>query len=307
MTKKIKYLIVLNVVLLGAISFSLKTKAPTSSLNTLDTQFALADSASVNRIVLGKNTFTKQESGAWRINDSYAVDDRRMVDLLTILQRIGIKRPASDADKAAVQAAITQEGLMAQFSDESGEQAREFKMVERNGETFAILGSADPYIIHTPGVDINLAEWLTAPEATWRDRRVIYTTWRTLKKLEVKYWNDTNNSFQISFDNNFYNVSGVDKLDSTAVYDYLVQFQEFRAANFVVNRPQLADSLTQKAPLCTITVEDLYEDRNNSLLIYPTEEEIIYGVLAKNKEVVQLAPRVLQSVMVGRDRFRKKE
>lgn len=306
MTKKIKYLIALNILLLAAISLSLKNSSTSSTLNNLDTQFALADSSLVYRVVLGKNNFVKQENGTWIINETFQVDNRRMQSLLTVLQRIDVKRPAAERIKKSVKAELQGKGYQVATFDESGQALQNFQLINKEDESYAALGQADPYIIYIPGSPINVSEWLSAEEINWRDRKVLYTTWRTLKRLKVDYRGNAQSSFEISFDNNFYNVSGVSKLDSAAVYDYLVQFQEFKAGKFLTDRPNLADSLSKLSELCTISIQDLYAERDNTLKVYPTENNL-YGVLQKDQEVVLINPRVLETILVPKANFEKKE
>ncbi|MGB0524388.1 MAG: DUF4340 domain-containing protein [Flammeovirgaceae bacterium] len=305
MTKKTKYLIVLNIILIAAISFSLKKNTSSSTLNRVDTQFALSDSSVVHRIVLGEQTFVKQENATWRINERYQVDERRMRSLLALLQRVSIKRPASEAIKAQVQQEIRQSGFPVQTFDVNGQELQRFRFIAKDGETYAAHEEANPYIIHVPGVSLNLANWFTANETSWRNRQVIQTTWRTLKNMDVSYKNDPSNSFQITFADNFYNVPGISQLDSAAVYDYLLRIQEFKVSRFIADRPNLADSLALLQPLCSIGVQDLYSERDNTLSIYPTNETL-YGVLEKGKEVVEISPRALESIMVPKAAFEKK-
>lgn len=180
MTNKIKFLIAINIILIAAISFSLKTTTKNSTLNNLNTQFALADSSLAYRIVLGEQSFVKQEDHTWQINETYKVDAGKAKSLLALLQRISIKRPASEQVKTTIQQELINSGLPVRVLDQNGQELQSFKMVTKDDETYAAINGSEPFIIHIPGVAINLAEWLTANEISWRDRQVMYTTWRTL-------------------------------------------------------------------------------------------------------------------------------
>lgn len=306
MTKKIKYLIALNIILIAAISLSLKKNTASSTLNDIDTQFALADSSMAYRITLGSHTLAKGQDGAWTINDKYQVDERRVQSLLVLLQRISVKRPVSEQMKENVIQELNQAGVTVQTLDINGQELQSFRMIGKDEDTYASIEGSTPYLIHIPGISVKVSDWLDTEEVDWRNRQVIQTTWRTLKKLTVSYQNDTQNSFEVAFNNNFYNVPGVNQLDSAAVYDYLVRVQEFKASRFVSNRPNLADSLTALSPLCSISYQDLYTERDNSLHIYPTQQTL-YGVLEKGKEVIEISPRALESIMVPKSQFEKKQ
>ena len=306
MTKKLKYLIIINLVLLVAIAFSLIDTDSNTTLNSLETQFALTDSSLVQQIVLGENVLDKQQDGSWTINNKYLADQRRITFLLGLLQRVTIKRPASTQVAAQISKAIESQGIAVKTLDANGQELLSFKMIGQEEETYAALAGAQPYIIHIPGVPIEIANWFAVDQAEWRDRHVLFTTFRTLKKLAVNYPKDAQSSFQIQFDNNFYQISGVDKLDSVAVFNYISQFQDFQVSRFVPKRPSLADSLSLLEPLSVISIEDLYSERDNKLSVYPTEEAL-YGVLEKDKEIVLISPRALESLMIAKEQFKRKE
>jgi len=147
---------------------------------------------------------------------------------------------------------------------------------------------------------------MTAHEATWRDRHLFVTSPSTFKKLTVQYPTSNENSFELKFENNDVIVSGISKLDSNAVDGYLSNYPLLEAVRYLPEQAQKLDSLNQLAPLCIISLEDLYAERNNILKIYPSKE-IIYGVLEKQQELVELSPRMLKATLVGRQAFVKKE
>ncbi|MFT5915981.1 MAG: hypothetical protein ACJAWV_000345 [Flammeovirgaceae bacterium] len=64
--------------------------------------------------------------------------------------------------------------------------------------------------------------------------------------MQVKYAGDSENGFQIAFENNSYSVQGVEKLDYGAVYNYITQYQDFsvlECQNLPISKTACEESL----------------------------------------------------------------
>ena len=304
MSKKSKLLIAVNLFLLVAIAFSWQTNSAKSAEKAI-LPLAEIDTANIQQIQVGE-LILEAEKGKWKLNSKFEASERRVDFLLSAFGRLDSKRPVSASEiekisKLPPNKLITLEVVGTNNSKNS------YQIANLENETFLITGDNEAYFnIHIPGIYLNIYDLFSAPVAEWREKRIMQTSWQTLKSMQVEYAGDANNSFQIAFENNFYNVLGVEKLDSGAVYNYITQYQDFSILEFLPKSGTLEDSLRKTTPLATIKIEDLYEERGGILEIYPSNQQI-YGWLKKENELVLLDPKMLQNFLVPKQVFVRKK
>jgi len=304
MTTKIKLLLALNILLLAAVLFSLQSNDKNTTLSVSQQEFTLEDTSGISKIELGSNTLIKKGIDEWEVNENYKVQPSRMQSLLAVLGRIQIKRPVPEASVDSVKILLAKSDFKVTIYNEDGI-VKSFEIAGSGENTYARLGpNKVPYIVYIPGYFVNIYELFNISEQAWRDKRVIYTTWRTLQKLEINYTGDAKNSLAISFDSSFYKVDGVARLDSAKLYTYIQQYQEFEVDAFVRNDSNLKNSLSETSPFCVMVLNDLYESRNNSLLIYPNDSTV-YGVVEKSGEIVKMNRNMLRNYLVSKQEFEK--
>ena len=112
----------------------------------------------------------------------------------------------------------------------------------------------------------------------------------------------TKNSFQISISDRFFQVSGVQKLDSANLYSYISQLETVQAEKFVENPDELREKLRASSPFCSIQIEDSDKSRNKTVEIYPGQTGI-YGWLRESDEIVLFEQKVIENVMVSKQLF----
>jgi hypothetical protein len=301
MTTKIKLLLALNITLLAGVLFSLQSSDSNNTLSDTQQDFTLQDTSGVSKIELGENTLVKTGLDEWEVNNNYKVQPSRMQSLLAVLGRVQIKRPVPEASIDSVKNLLEKSNFKVNIYNQDGV-IKSFELAGSGENTYARLGTDKiPYIIYIPGYFVNIYELFDIGEQAWRDKRVLYTTWRTLQKLDVNYTGDAKNSFSISFDSAFYKVEGIERLDSAKVYSYIQQYQSFEVESYVDDE-NLKNTLSETAPFCVMVLNDLYESRNNSLLIYPNDSTI-YGVSEKSGELVKMNPNMLRNYLVSRQEF----
>ncbi len=304
MSKKSKLLIALNLILLVAIAFSWQTNSAKSS-ETKPLPLAEIDTANIQQITVGELVL-EAEKGKWKLNNKFEASERRMDFLLSAFGRLDSKRPVSASEIEKI-SQLQPDKLMTLEIIGTDNSKNTYQLANLENETFLITGDNEAYFnIHIPGIYLNIYDLFSAPIAEWREKKILQTSWQTLKSMQVEYAGDANNSFQIAFENNFYNVQGVEKLDSGAVYNYITQYQEFSVLEFLPKSALLEDSLRKTTPLATIKIEDLYEERGGILEIYPSNQQI-YGWLKKEDELVLLDPKMLQNFLIPKKAFVRKE
>ena len=110
MTQKIKFLLVLNVVLLAAIVVSVSGVEKRSTVNVNNIEFRLTDTIDVQKITI--NDFElKRETRDWKLNGTHTVDPDKIATLLAVMQRLEVKRPVSPNKKDSISSLIQKDGL----------------------------------------------------------------------------------------------------------------------------------------------------------------------------------------------------
>ncbi|MEN7548231.1 hypothetical protein AAG747_09940 [Rapidithrix thailandica] len=304
MTSKIKILIIINILLLAGVFLSLIQTEEQSSVQVEGQLFVVNDTAHIQRIEVGTHELTRQGDQNWKLNGRYTVAPQAIQTLLTVMQNMEVKRPVTEENISGVNQEFNKKGINVKVFGAEGVMKR-YSLYGDSVNTYAKVPGEAPYLVYVPGYFINLDKLYRINEREWRDKRVLYTTFRTMKNLQVDYPVSPDKSFQIAFDSSFYKVSGVQKLDSAAVYNYISMFGNL-AANDYLENTSLRDSLAKQVPFCVITMKDLYEKRNNTVRFYPGPQ-VVYGLSENTKEVVLFDPRRIQTAFVSREAFMRKE
>jgi len=304
MTGKIKFLIILNFVLLAGILVSLRSSEPQTTLKTDVALFAVQDTANVDRVQINDHVFEKAGSD-WQLDQQYKVQPSMMRSLLAILSRVEVKRPAPEMQLPGIREDLQQDGISVEVYS-NGNPVKSYTIAHDSLATYAsIPQNSEIFEVYIPGYNINIGQLLQINEQEWRDRRVLVTTWRTLQSLQMQYTGDEKNSFSIEFDSIFYRVNGIQQLDSAKLYTYIQQFQDFSVSQYLPGKNDLKSKLEQTEPFLVITLNDMVSDRNNVLELYATNEEILYGISRKTGEVVLVDRRELNRFLVAREEFRR--
>ncbi|MEM1137282.1 MAG: hypothetical protein AAGI07_15695 [Bacteroidota bacterium] len=299
---KIKLLIAINIVLLSAVLFSLRSTEKTTTLSINKENFTLADTIGINRIEIGNNVLEKVGVDKWRVNDKFDVQPDRMASLFAVLGRVEIKRPVPEANLNEVKSLLNSTAFNVKIYKD-GTLLKQYQLAGEKDETFARDATTSlPYIIYIPGYFVNIYSLFNIAENDWRDKRIMFTTWRTLQNLAINYNNNPSSNLNISFDSAFYKVEGISKLDSAKLYSYIQQYQGFEVERFPSAQEDLKRNLSDSSPFCVMILNDLYESRNNRLTIYPNDSTV-YGISEKTGEVVQMNRAMLRNFLVSKDEF----
>ena len=288
MTKKIKFLLVLNVALLAGIAMSLSSvdQGSTGSLNNI--QFRLADTVAIQKITINDAELVNN-SKDWVLNNEFTVNPDKLKTLLAVMLRLEVKRPVSPKLKDSVFQTIQSNGLEVKvFSNDAVYQ--QYKLISNEHESYMVSSEEpdNPYIVYVPGYFINLQNLYTIKTSEWRDTRILRTNWLSLRKFSVDYSGDAKNSFQISISDRFFKVSGVQKLDSANIYSYISQLETVQAEKFVENPDELREKLKASSPFCTIQIEDSDKSKNKTVEISETRNLCFY-VIANKMSVYTLS------------------
>ncbi|MCU0448575.1 MAG: hypothetical protein MUC97_01865 [Bernardetiaceae bacterium] len=310
MTPKIKLLVGVIAAQVGLIAWlSLSGPgAPSAGSPSEALAFALADTAGVDQIGLGPNTLTKQGRG-WLINGRHPADGRLVAQLLEILVKVEVKKPAParlrDSLAKALAGPAHQLTILA-----NGQPKQRYQFGGQGLESYGLAPSGpfanQPMVLFLPGQNLVLYQALQMPAAEWRDKVVLASNFNSLRRLELRYPAQPADDFVITPHQGFYQIEGITQLDSAMTYNYVNAYRRVEVVTYV-ERPGLADSLKQAAPFATIHWQDINEQRDTQLNIYanPQTPQRLYGVLARTGEVVGLDPRYFTKFLVRKKDFGK--
>ncbi len=311
MTRKLKGLIVLNIILLLTIVGVSNWERHSRTIVAENLPgFALQDSAAVNQLIFGNNVFKKQKGKLWLINDKTPADVLMMEQLLTILQQIDIKRTLTDKSKASISQQIAKEGIAIKFFA-ADQLQKSFKILGIGNETYAQLPDSEPFVVHTPAHKAVLHEIMGLEEAAWQNRTLLSTGWNSLQNLSLTYPQKPEQSFAITFDSAlykkenqiFYQVRGVNKIDSLLLFNYIQNLNSVRAMRYLDN-PALKDSLQKIQPFCIVSLEDLTTKNNNTLKLYANNQTML-AFSERNQAVALVDARYFTSFLLRKKDFEK--
>jgi hypothetical protein len=303
MTTKIKVLIGVIAAQLAFIFFSLTGQPEAGNRPAAQgAAFAItADSASVDKLVFGKNVLQRQRD-QWTINATYPADPRLIRQLLDLMRKIEIKRPVADQQRDSVGKMLASQGANIQVYA-NGQRQNQYQIVGQGPDTYAQLPGQAPVSLFLPGHNLVLHEIFTMPEGEWRNKTIIATGFTSLRELWVRYPANPADDFHIRRDSGFYHVEGIKELDSAMVFNYLNAYQSVNVLAFLDNI-KLRDSLGNVPHFAQLEVMAINERNDQTILIYVNRQRML-GVLTKTQEVVALDPRYFTRFLVRKRDFGK--
>lgn len=278
-------LIILLVALIGISLILGLSSGKKRSPNFRTDKFSLADTANLQSVRIdGENeVLIERTEGRWRVNGKYNVNSNLKNVLLAVINQVAVRRPVSK---------IQQEEIAAKLSDAtkvtlglSGE-TRVFYAGGNSARTqsyFMEEGTGEPYVVEIPGYRNYISGIFNLTEQQWRDRTLFNTHWRSLQRLTVTYPDNPQSDLNISFEEEFFKVEGVQRMDTTSLMSYLSGYEFFEANEFIPRGFSSSyDSLTEVTPIAVIELREINIDNNQRLTIYPKLDNDNY-VLVTNK------------------------
>ena len=137
--------------------------------------------------------------------------------------------------------------------------------------------------VAVPGYRDNVIDLFTLHPDQWRDRVVFDGNWRTIQQVHVSFAG-SEPSFNVRFDDKFFLINGESPSDSTAVINYLNQFEYFQANEMISSgRFTNFDSLSQTEPFATVTIDDIKGEKPVGFDVFPALNGQGFHLLMKNQ------------------------
>lgn len=252
-------LIIILVLLIVANAFIWIWEPDYQQLNYQPDHFSVADTSLVKEVIIStpekSNILSKSEDGKWQLNQQFSVDPNLRKVLLSVLNRVRIRRVLTNEELSQVK---TGNALNVEVK---GVKNKVFTVVGNPTQTktyFIDLEQDKGYEVEIPGYSDFVGGIFQLNTDQWRDRRIFSGNWRTIQEISIDYTDPSMKDLAIKFEGDFFKVEGVSKLDSNRVVNYLDQFINFQANEMIsLGRFDRYDSLMNSQPYAVIFLDDI--------------------------------------------------
>lgn len=304
-----------------------------------DRDFAVKDSEKIGKIFLAdreNNTVLLERKGPkkWILNKTYKADQSAVDELLRTLRLMTVKAPVADAARENVIKGMAVKNTRVEIYDRKGKLIKAFFIgapVERGSGNYMLMdGSDELYVVHIPGLNAMLHTRFFTDLPKWRDREVFHYEPGSIRRVEVEYPVQADQSFAIE----------VYRRDSFALYPlhrealpnaipekrniarYLNAFREVNAEAYL-NSYSKQDSILSQGPYAVIRVEDTAGNMKQISLFYkpldkrtkmlmdssgqylPFDRERSYALINNDKDFVLIQDFVFGKLLMRYDYFFK--
>ena len=289
MTKRSKYLLPTIVILLAANLFFWFRDSSKQSLDFDPRAFAVTDTAKVNIIAFkrtGKSSLLQKKDSGWILNEEYPVDGNLLRVFKSVMTRLRVKRKISEQELQDILQRVEEDGTEVSITLNEGKLL--FTVIGNETRTRTYFVSADRqsgYEVEIPGYSEYIGGIFTLQPNQWRDRLIFNGNWRTIQSLTIDYSNEQYGDLDIRFKGDFFEVKGVEELDSSQVVGFFDQFSYLQANEIITGTdfPRY-DSLKDTAPFLTMTINDIKLPENYQLEIFPPLEGESVLLVTDNKD-----------------------
>jgi len=267
--RKLGILIILVLTLIAIILFY--TKQTKSTLNQVESNFAVADTASIEKIFIvdkgEKEVLLQRKTGnEWIVNDKYKVKKGAIDLLLETIKRIRPKHPVANAGHNNVVRNMAGNAKKVEiYLKGNDEPVKTYYIggtnLDKNANYMVLEGAEQPYAVHIPGFTGYISGRYILKEIDWRDRTLFALRPEKIKSINLQYPSEPKNGFQLNVINKqnyaLQALAGNTKpipLKPANALNYLQAFR-FLACEAYLNDYTRTDSLLKQTPKNILTVE----------------------------------------------------
>lgn len=280
MSKTTKYIIAIAVLL--GLNLTLLFSGKSSSSSSFDQElFLIQDTTLISAVsIQSKNEKIELLRGTdgWTLNANHKVDQGFLKILFSIFSKVEVKRELGE---------MSSEGAGSVEIKFEGGESRMFNFAtDAIGTKSFFIEDGVGYQVEVPGYRDNVVNIFELNVDQWKSRVVFDGSWRTIQKLSLT---SEQGELQIQFNNQFFNVGGIDVVDSTKVVEYLNQFQFFQANEMVSEGrfPEL-DQIKSQDPLAILRIDDIKSSEETVFTIYHNLDGQSYHLVTKNDQEMMI-------------------
>lgn len=299
------------IVILAIISGYLYFTKTESSIDANYSEFAIKDTASINRVDIFYDTLSvtleKKVSG-WKLESGNFARKQAINIMLQTLEGLKMLTPVQKSEQDTINKLLEKYGLeiqIYQFGDLKKSYLIGRKAPQLDGYYMKEKSSRSAYIVENMGIGGPLHRVFIPKEGYWRDPTVFRYSINDIKSITVNYPKEKEKSFKIVKNGNQLNLfqlennSAIENASIEAMQYYLSYFQNimFEKVDNSLTANQI-DSIAASTPVVAISVEDINGSiRKIKTYLKPNYEAVkpddfkfdiyrMYGIIDKRKEVV---------------------
>lgn len=308
MKKNILYLVL--VIGLGAGAwFTYSRNQRRSTIDKLDLNFAVPDTASISKILITGTynqpvTLERQAVGPWKFNEKYEVAPSLMELLLTTIHNVEMMRPLAGPEAKTVLRDIKERYRKVEIFV-MGKLYKTYWVGDdapENIGTYMKLDGGDPYVCHLRGFNGFLTPRFNVTVSEWRHKLLFSSTPQSLQSIEVKYTYKPSADFKIQFKGKRFGIDGAQKIDTQATVSYILRFKKIYLERFYQAADQrFQDSILKTKPEWTLELVDIDQTKSHLLHFYTTKSEDRTMVwLPKDQEFITIQNQNVRPMKVER-------
>lgn len=312
--KNITLLIIAGCLLACSIVLSFTGEYSTSTLENTGV-FSVADTSRVDQITIeagAEKILLKKNALGWTLNEKENAEKNIVRVLLAVLKDMEVVRLVPDSRVEDITDYIMEEGKKITVSGQN-QVLQQFLVAGNENKTITYMmaeSQGTPMVVNIPGYDSYVAGIFEIPANDWRDRTVMDTNWRTLKKLEIAYAQFPEYNVSIEFRNTFLTVEGIEKLDTAKMMGYINQFYQLQADKFIYKDSNpIYDSLAATPTTVSISIEDIRQDNSKTINFYPivNDEPMMLAHIEEDDQLVLFEAARIQGLFGIKSDFERKE
>ncbi len=309
-----KILTIFGLGLLGVVAYFVSTSSTTQTdIDIQPDYFALTDTNSINKIeIVSANNIShtfKLNNRKWKLDDVYNVDQENISKFFLVFSRVRVKRGSSGNNAIELKNKLNQHGLKIRIYDQNN-LIKTF--IADDGSItsttcFMDEQSQKPYFVEIPSLTDNFGHIFNIQAANWASKRLFSSTLRTLQSINIKQLPDRD-ILSITYNKGFFDVDGVQRIDTNAIGNYLIQYRDIKFDDFVPD--SLTSEFKERLNLAkyTITVFDIDSLKNNTIKLVDFKEDprLMIGSQSNNTGVFIISKARLKNIIVDKSSFEKK-
>ena len=238
------------------------------------TLLAIQDTTTLTRVVVTKGgqpvATLNKSAGKWMINDKYPIDNSRQTILMMVLTKVKAKRPVSEKQEKEIITKITKEGYSVKVFS-GNDLIKEYQVSsdvnDNTGSIYVVNGHA--YYADVLGLEDFIAgQFFAIDENAWRSRTLFSASIKNLELLQIDFLKKPRVTTTIQYKSGFFDVPGVQHLDSNRLGNFLIQYRLVKADQLLSPQDTMAQSYMKAGADFAIKVEQVDSLSNNEVSFY---------------------------------------
>ena len=261
--------------------FSFRKASRRSTLEKLDLNFSVTDTASIDRILIepvgGKHAdLRRTENQGWILNGKYRVAPVLMDVLLTTIRNVEMLRSLSPGEAQTALESFQKRGRKVQIFV-NGSLYKSYLLGDdapANKGTYMQLENGDPYVAYLRGFNGFLSPRYDVRENDWRDHLLLSCSPEQIQEIKLSYKRFPQENVHLAFTGKKLQLIGSTRFDTAAAMRIFNSFRQVYFEKVLVGIPQKAlDSLRNTGSEYSIEISSSAEACSRTLQLYFTNDE----------------------------------